>query len=211
MDTSMLIGSTFEAGTETAETVLNPKTGSKILDLPEASEAQIDQAVAAAEKAFATWSRTTPGAALGLSAEDRRAHRGRGEGLRGTRGAELRQADQRGAQRRDPGDRRLLPLLRRRGALDAGVVFRRISFRPHVDDPARPDRHRRLDRAVELSADDDGLEAGAGDRRRQHRGVQAVGTDAADGAEARDRCSPTFCRRASSTSCSAAATASATR
>ena len=60
MDTSMLIGSTFEAGTEAEEKILNPKTGETIFDLPEASQAQIDAAVAAAEKAFATWSRTTP-------------------------------------------------------------------------------------------------------------------------------------------------------
>lgn len=60
MDTQMLIGSRFEAGTETPETILNPKTGETILDLPEASASQIDMAVAAAEKAFTTWSRTTP-------------------------------------------------------------------------------------------------------------------------------------------------------
>ncbi|MCC2687366.1 MAG: prr [Rhizobiaceae bacterium] len=60
MDTSMLIGSAFEAGAKTAEAVLDPKTGSKILHLPEASPAQTDRAVAAAQKAFATWSRTTP-------------------------------------------------------------------------------------------------------------------------------------------------------
>ena len=60
MDTKMLIGSKFEAGTEAAETVLNPRNGAVILELPEASPAQIDAAVAAAGKAFATWSRTTP-------------------------------------------------------------------------------------------------------------------------------------------------------
>ncbi|MBO6716730.1 MAG: gamma-aminobutyraldehyde dehydrogenase [Rhizobiaceae bacterium] len=61
MDTQMLIGSKFQAGTETEETILNPRTGEKIMALPEASQKQIDAAVAAAEKAFATWSRTTPG------------------------------------------------------------------------------------------------------------------------------------------------------
>ncbi|MFH1794420.1 MAG: gamma-aminobutyraldehyde dehydrogenase, partial [Pseudomonadota bacterium] len=61
MDTQMLIGSAFEAGTETDEKIFNPKTGETILDLPEASQGQIEAAVAAAEKAFATWSRTTPG------------------------------------------------------------------------------------------------------------------------------------------------------
>ncbi len=61
MDTQMLIGSRLEAGTETPEAILNPKTGAKILDLPEASPAQIEAAVAAARKAFEGWSRTTPG------------------------------------------------------------------------------------------------------------------------------------------------------
>jgi len=57
----MLIGSRLEAGTETPEAILNPKTGAKILDLPEASPAQIEAAVAAARKAFEGWSRTMPG------------------------------------------------------------------------------------------------------------------------------------------------------
>jgi aminobutyraldehyde dehydrogenase len=60
IDTALLIGSTFETGTETAESVLNPRTGALILDVPEASTRQVDRAVAAARKAFAHWSRTTP-------------------------------------------------------------------------------------------------------------------------------------------------------
>ena len=60
MDTQMLIGSKFETGTEAEEAILNPRTGEAILSLPEAGKAQIDAAVGAAEKAFATWSRTTP-------------------------------------------------------------------------------------------------------------------------------------------------------
>ncbi len=60
MDTQMLIGSRFEAGTETEERVLNPKTGETVLNLPEASLGQIDAAVDAAEKAFTRWSQTTP-------------------------------------------------------------------------------------------------------------------------------------------------------
>jgi aminobutyraldehyde dehydrogenase len=60
MDTAMLIGSKFEAGTETEETIFNPKTGGKILGIAEASISQIETAVAAAEKAFESWSRTTP-------------------------------------------------------------------------------------------------------------------------------------------------------
>jgi aminobutyraldehyde dehydrogenase len=60
MQTQMLIGSKFEAGTETAETILNPKTEDVILQLPEASASQIDAAVDAASSAFKLWSRTTP-------------------------------------------------------------------------------------------------------------------------------------------------------
>lgn len=60
MDTEMLIGAAFEKGAEAEEAVLNPRTGATILSLAEASEAQIERAVVAAEKAFAGWSRTTP-------------------------------------------------------------------------------------------------------------------------------------------------------
>ncbi|MCU0791064.1 MAG: gamma-aminobutyraldehyde dehydrogenase [Nitratireductor sp.] len=60
MDTKMLIGGTMEAGLETEETILDPRTGGSILELPEASQAQIDRAVAAAGSAFSSWSRTTP-------------------------------------------------------------------------------------------------------------------------------------------------------
>ncbi len=60
MQTEMLIGSRFEKGTETEEQILNPKTGETILGLAEASQSQIEAAVAAAEKALVGWSRTTP-------------------------------------------------------------------------------------------------------------------------------------------------------
>jgi len=60
MDMQMLIGSRFESGTEAEEKILNPRTGEIILKLPEASLGQVDDAVAAADRAFATWSRTTP-------------------------------------------------------------------------------------------------------------------------------------------------------
>ncbi|MBU2359729.1 MAG: aldehyde dehydrogenase family protein, partial [Alphaproteobacteria bacterium] len=61
MDTSLLIGTAFEPGTEAPEPVLNPRTGALIVDVPEASLAQVDRAVASARKAFTHWSRTTPG------------------------------------------------------------------------------------------------------------------------------------------------------
>jgi aminobutyraldehyde dehydrogenase len=60
MDTQMLIGARFEAGTETPEQVLNPRSGKLIAPIAEASAGQVDAAVDAAEAAFRTWSRTTP-------------------------------------------------------------------------------------------------------------------------------------------------------
>jgi aminobutyraldehyde dehydrogenase len=61
MHTEMLIGSKFVRGGGQEETIVDPRAGKTILALPEASPAQIDAAVEAADKAFATWSRTTPG------------------------------------------------------------------------------------------------------------------------------------------------------
>jgi aminobutyraldehyde dehydrogenase len=66
LDTQMLIGSKFVAGTDAPEAVVNPKTEETIVGLPEASPAQVDAAVNAAEKAFQSWSRTTPGERSGL-------------------------------------------------------------------------------------------------------------------------------------------------
>lgn len=60
IDTQLLIGSSFEAGAEAKEPILNPRTGALILDVPEASTAQVDRAVASARRAFDAWSRTTP-------------------------------------------------------------------------------------------------------------------------------------------------------
>lgn len=60
MDTKLLIGGRMEDGTEKEESILNPRTGAVILDLPEASSAQVDAAVDAANRAFTKWSRTTP-------------------------------------------------------------------------------------------------------------------------------------------------------
>lgn len=60
MQTEMLIGSKFEAGTETEETVLNPRTGETLLKMPEANTDQINRAVAAARAAAPAWAKTTP-------------------------------------------------------------------------------------------------------------------------------------------------------
>ena len=56
--------------------------------------------------------------------------------------------------------------------------------RLHLDDPPRGDRRGRPDRALELPADDGGVEDRAGPGRGQHGRPQAGRDDAADGAEA---------------------------
>ena len=66
LETEMLIGSNFVAGTEAGEDVYNPRTGAVIANIPDASAAQVEAAVVAAETAFKTWSRTTPGERAGL-------------------------------------------------------------------------------------------------------------------------------------------------
>lgn len=60
IDTSLLIGSSIESGQETIEPILNPRTGTLILNVPEASTTQVDRALASARRAFTHWSRSTP-------------------------------------------------------------------------------------------------------------------------------------------------------
>jgi aminobutyraldehyde dehydrogenase len=60
LDTQMLVGSKFVAGDGASEAVINPKTEETIIDLADASPAQVDAAVDAASGAFESWSRATP-------------------------------------------------------------------------------------------------------------------------------------------------------
>ena len=206
MQTEMLIGSRFVKGTgarRRRSSTRRPARRSS--SLPEASAEQIDAAVAAADKAFANWSRTTPAERAGylLKLADR--IEAEAERLRRPRGAQLRQAEHAVLRDEIPAIVDCFRFFAGACRVDAGLGGRRIPAGLHLDDPPRSDRRRRLDRAVELSADDGGLEAGAGARRRQHGRAQAVRADAADDAEARARSPPRSCPRAWSTSSSAAA------
>ncbi len=60
-DIRMLIGNSLVHGDGPEEPILNPRTGTKILGLQEATDEQVHQAVTAARKAFSGWSRSTPG------------------------------------------------------------------------------------------------------------------------------------------------------
>jgi len=61
-----LIDNHAEQGEGAIEVVINPATGAALCNVPEASPEQVSRAVAAAERAFASWSQTTPGERSGL-------------------------------------------------------------------------------------------------------------------------------------------------
>jgi aminobutyraldehyde dehydrogenase len=60
MQTKLFIDGNFTSGEGETEIVLDPASGREIARVPEASSAQVAEAVAAAERAFPGWSRTTP-------------------------------------------------------------------------------------------------------------------------------------------------------
>lgn len=60
MDRELLIGVKFESGEGAVEDVLDPRTGERVAEVPEASAEQVDRAVAAADAAFPAWARTPP-------------------------------------------------------------------------------------------------------------------------------------------------------
>jgi aminobutyraldehyde dehydrogenase len=60
MQTKLLINGQLVAGEGPAQAVLNPSLGAPLVQINEASEAQVDAAVRAADAAFDGWSQTTP-------------------------------------------------------------------------------------------------------------------------------------------------------
>ena len=76
MDIDMLVGDSLERGTETPEQVLNPRNGSLIEGVPEASEAQVDKAVVAARESVQDVVADDAGTAFQLSAAHRGGDRG---------------------------------------------------------------------------------------------------------------------------------------
>ncbi|MBM7059915.1 gamma-aminobutyraldehyde dehydrogenase [Pseudomonas sp. UL073] len=60
MQTKLLINGQLVAGEGPAQPVLNPALGAALIQIPEASEAQVDAAVRAAEAAFPAWAQTAP-------------------------------------------------------------------------------------------------------------------------------------------------------
>ncbi|MDU7558922.1 MAG: aldehyde dehydrogenase family protein, partial [Pseudomonas sp.] len=60
MQTCLLINGQLIAGEGEKLPVLNPSLGATLVEIPEASLAQVDAAVCAADAAFDAWSQTTP-------------------------------------------------------------------------------------------------------------------------------------------------------
>ena len=50
METQFLVGGHFETGAGPAECIVDPKTGEVVVEVPEASDAQLDAAVCAATR-----------------------------------------------------------------------------------------------------------------------------------------------------------------
>jgi aminobutyraldehyde dehydrogenase len=66
MQQYLLINGTLVEGKGRAETIRNPESGEKITEIRGADSAQVNDAVIAAEKAFASWSRVVPAERSGL-------------------------------------------------------------------------------------------------------------------------------------------------
>ena len=164
--------------------VLNPATGETIAEVPRGTQADVDRAVEAAQAALPGWLAKTPEGSRRGAAEARRPDR------RARRGAGRARVAQRGQAaldrpRRDALLGRQPALLRRRRAGARGQGGRRVRGGLHLHRPPRAARHRGRHHALELPADDGGLEARAGARGRQRPDPQAGRADAADHAPLR--------------------------
>lgn len=69
MQTQLLVNGRLVPGEGAAEAILDPASGQEIVQVAEASAAQIEEAVAAADGAFPTWAETTPAERSGLLLE----------------------------------------------------------------------------------------------------------------------------------------------
>ena len=154
---------------------INPANDQVIANVPASSAEDVDRAVERRRRRRSrAGSKTTPQDRSLLLLKIADALEAKADELGRLESAERRQAGRR-RDRRDGRLRRPLPLLRRRGAGHGRPRRQRVRGRPHLDHPARPDRRRRLDRAVELPALHGDLEARSGAGDRQHGRPQAVG------------------------------------
>ena len=174
-------GETAEPASGELRELTEPATGEPLAKAAVANEQDVDRAVDAARAALdGDWGRTAAHRALAPPPRPRRRARRQPQGAGRARGAQRRQGDLVGQGRARPGGREL-PLLRLRDRLDRRPLEpgRRLAALLLAE---RAGRRLRPDRALELPADDDHLEARARPRRRLHHRAEAGLRDAALGA-----------------------------
>ena len=177
--------------------VLNPATGETIAEVPQRDPGRRRPRGGGGQGGAAGVARDDSGRARRGAAQARR--RARGATPTSSPSSSRRTSASRSsyAQGRDAGLGRQHPLLRRRRPRARGQVGRRVHARLHLDAPPRAARDRRRDRAVELPADDGGLEDRPGARGRERAGAEAFRADAADDASLRRARRRRSCRPAS--------------
>jgi aminobutyraldehyde dehydrogenase len=151
--------------------VLDPAKGTALAQINEATEAQVDSAVRAADQGVrrlvADHAQRALAALLAWPTPSKPTARS-WPGWNRTTAASPSAA----LNDEIPAIADVFRLLRRCGALPGRLGGGRIPAGPHLDDPPRPAGRGGLHRAVELPADDAGLEDRPGPGRRQHRGDQ---------------------------------------
>ena len=155
------------------EDVVNPSTGETIAEAPLSSKEDVDRAVAAARKAFETWSVTTPAdrsTALLALADAIDEH---GEELADIESADAGKPRHTFLDDEIPGCSDYLRFFAGAARGDGGQGGERVRREPDLDDPPRAGGRLRSDHALELPADDGDLEDRPGLRRRLHHGAEA--------------------------------------
>ena len=146
------------AGEGEAERVLNPATGELLVALPEASTEQVHKAVSAAHRAFDAWSETTPMERSRLLLKLADAIEARAEEFARLESLNCGKPYARALGDEIPAVADCFRYFAGAARCLNGAAGGRVPGRPHQHDPARPGGRGRLDRAVELPADDGGLE-----------------------------------------------------
>ena len=178
-------GDYVEARGDTGQDLIDPATEEVYGVSPVATAADLDHAYRAASDAFETWGETTPAERQLALFRIADAMESRAEEF-----ADLESQDTGKPRATLVADEIMQSVDQLRFFAGAarnleGRLGGRVPRRPHVVRAPGADRRHRPGHAVELPAQHGGLEGRAGDRRRQHRGAQALGHDAPLDAPAR--------------------------
>jgi acyl-CoA reductase-like NAD-dependent aldehyde dehydrogenase len=160
--------------------LLDPSTGEELGRVDLASTQDVDDAVAAAGRAFEDWSRVTPAERSTLLGKTAAILDGMAEEFAQVEMRAVRQADPVSREFDVPGSDRQRRVLRRRRPHLERQASAEYSADHTSHDPAGADRRRRVDLAVELPAPDGRVEDPPGGGRGQHDRPQTLRAHAAD-------------------------------